>query len=418
MLGPVDDWSFLTAVDEMMHPAGTLRRTARNARLRRLVDTIWPDGHPTRLVHVVGTNGKGTTAACLEQGFLAAGFRAGAIISPHVFDIRERWRVGGEPVEAATFARVWRDVVRPAVAAAEADFGFFDLVVLSGLAVLAETKCEWASVEAGIGGRYDRLTAFDRAAVVLTNVGDDHADQLGDTLWQRQLDKAGAAIAGHPVITGQDLPATLWSGLEPPPKVHVVPPPSAPGDIDHHRLHAIALTLATLTACDLPVAAPAVSARCADLQLPGRWDWIDPLCVLDIAHDADAVASFVRRITVAADIDPRWHDGPWAAAVGLSRSRSATEVLGPLLDRCDRFFVASAPPFGRQPSEIAAELRSAGVNAERIVECADPQAAVAAARDTGVPVVVTGSAHFVGASRPVDPRLAHLDRTFGWRNRA
>jgi dihydrofolate synthase/folylpolyglutamate synthase len=164
-------------------------------RMRRLLEAL---DHPDRaypIVHVVGTKGKGSTAAMLESCLRAAGYRTGLFISPHVVEFRERVQVDGELIGAADFARVVGERLMPAVArlqqAGERRPLHFELLCALAFEHFRQSRVEVAVVEAGLGGRLDATNAVAATALtVLTRIGYDHVVVLGHTL---------AAIAGEKV---------------------------------------------------------------------------------------------------------------------------------------------------------------------------------------------------------------------------
>jgi len=169
-------------------------------RARKLLRALGLQGPATRLIHVVGTNGKGSVAAYLEAAFLHAG-GGGAFTSPHLVTLRERVRCDGENIpeeEVATYAeRVSRMGLEPRPA-------FFDLMLGMALECFRKRRVEWAALEAGVGGASDATMAANGVeAVVLTNVAADHLQTFG-RLENLARDKAAAARPGRPLITAVD----------------------------------------------------------------------------------------------------------------------------------------------------------------------------------------------------------------------
>lgn len=418
---PTASWTFLSAVDEMMHPRWTLGRMRLAATYRRIVDHLWPNGHPTKLVHVVGTNGKGTTSRFVEAALGSAGIRSGAIVSPHVFDVRERWWIGGQMANQQALAHGWHDVVLPALHELNVDLGFHDVAQLVGLVAFADLGVEIGVVEAGIGARYDRTTALDRAAVVLTGVGDDHRPILGAEHWQRVLNKSAAAVPGAPLLLTEALPDGIWDAFDPRPMVQLVSESveSTGGllALQHNRRYA-SLAIEATRAVGVEVDTQAAIRAIEAVRCPGRWHWLDELTVADIAHDRDAISALVTALDSVDGFSPATTPkASWTAVVGVSHDRDAANVLGPLLSRCKTVVVTQGQPHGRAAEQVAAELEPL-VGRDQIIVESDPGSALARARTlaNGGPVVITGSAQVVGgAIGGHDERLMHLDRTAGWR---
>ncbi|MBI0446557.1 folylpolyglutamate synthase/dihydrofolate synthase family protein [Deinococcus sp. DB0503] len=170
-----------------------------------------------RTVLVGGTNGKGSTAATLAAILTAGGERAGLFTSPHLTRFSERFVVAGRELPEATVLGALRRV-RPHAETAEASF--FEIVTVLGCLLFAEAGVTTAVMEVGLGGRLDATNALDPQLSVITNVGLDHTEILGETREAIAREKAGILRAGHPAVTGvaEDLlpvleawGADLWS---------------------------------------------------------------------------------------------------------------------------------------------------------------------------------------------------------------
>ncbi|MEJ2289552.1 MAG: Mur ligase family protein, partial [Deinococcales bacterium] len=167
---------------------------------------------PDRLVHVVGTNGKGTVTAMIDEGLRAWGYSSGRFVSPHVEDFRERIAVDGRPVSRET---VRHFVARAAGLELDPSPAFFEWTLALALSAFARAGVEWAVIEAGVGGAHDATRALGPVElVVLTNVGLDHLETLGPDLASIARDKAGAFRPGVPAITGARGEALMVVALE------------------------------------------------------------------------------------------------------------------------------------------------------------------------------------------------------------
>jgi dihydrofolate synthase/folylpolyglutamate synthase len=163
-------------------------------------------GYPHRRftsVHVAGTNGKGSTSHMLAAVLQNAGYRVGLYTSPHLNDFRERIKVnGGEIPEqrVVDFAEKHRDTVERLHAS------FFELTMMMAFDFFAQEKVEAAIVEVGLGGRLDSTNVITPALSVITNIGLDHTDLLGDTLEKIAREKAGIIKPEIPVVVGEYQP--------------------------------------------------------------------------------------------------------------------------------------------------------------------------------------------------------------------
>lgn len=160
-------------------------------------------GHPElacTTLHVAGTNGKGTTAACLAALGSAHGFRTGCYMSPHVLDFRERIRVDGRVIAEEEVVSAWH---RVAAWSRTAALTYFEAATLMAFEHFAAAEVELAVIEVGLGGRLDATNVIRPAVAAVTNVARDHEPQLGRDLIAIAREKAGIFKAGVPVLVGE-----------------------------------------------------------------------------------------------------------------------------------------------------------------------------------------------------------------------
>lgn len=169
--------------------------------LVRIASVVELLGDPQRaypVIHVTGTNGKTSTARMIESLLRAFGLRTGLFTSPHLVDPRERIRFDGEPISIERFTQTWDDI-RPYVelvdARSVADGGtplsFFEAMTAIAFAAFADAPVDVAIVEVGMGGEWDATNVADGRIAVVTPIGLDHVDYLGDTLEAIATEKAG-----------------------------------------------------------------------------------------------------------------------------------------------------------------------------------------------------------------------------------
>jgi dihydrofolate synthase/folylpolyglutamate synthase len=161
-----------------------------------------------RIVQVVGTNGKGTTAVALAAALEAAGAPAGAYLSPHLFSYTERVMLRGGFVTEERFAAAMGGVISLADANS-VSASQFEVLTAGALKIFAEEGLAWAVLEAGLGARYDATSAAAPDAVVLTNVGLDHTEYLGETVEEISREKLASLSAGSALILGTDDPRVV-----------------------------------------------------------------------------------------------------------------------------------------------------------------------------------------------------------------
>ncbi len=159
--------------------------------------------HKFKSVHIGGTNGKGSTSHMLAAILQTAGYKTGLYTSPHLKDFRERIRINGTMIS--------EQVVVDFVAAYQPDFdniqpSFFEMTVALAFDIFAKEKVDIAIVEVGLGGRLDSTNVITPLLSVITNIGWDHMNLLGNTLQLIATEKAGIIKPGIPVIVGQNQP--------------------------------------------------------------------------------------------------------------------------------------------------------------------------------------------------------------------
>jgi dihydrofolate synthase/folylpolyglutamate synthase len=177
-------------------------------RIEALLKLLGDPHRSLEIVQVVGTNGKGTTAVALVHALEAAGRPSGAYLSPHVLSYTERVVLRGRFVSEKGFAAAMGKTIEVAdangVPATQ-----FELLTAGALLAFRGAGLEWAVLEAGLGARHDATSAAEPGAVVLTNVGLDHTEYLGDTVEEIAEEKLASLRPGATLILGTDDPRVV-----------------------------------------------------------------------------------------------------------------------------------------------------------------------------------------------------------------
>ncbi|MEM9592956.1 MAG: hypothetical protein AAGD06_01745 [Acidobacteriota bacterium] len=419
------DPAYLVTLDEIYHGRWATERKRKIDAFRAVIAETWPDGHPTRLVHVTGTNGKGSVCHYLAQGLAATGV-TGSWTGPHVFDYAERIHIGGRPLDHRVLVEIYRGRVEPllrrlAAAGPGQGLGFPETGILIALHAFADAGARWGMMEVGVGGRYTPLKALPQDACVVTNVGRDHPVTLGSELWQRALEKTGLVAADGLLFTaaeGEALGYVVAAGEAEGAEVTVVGEeerlrtetalgrPAA-----RHEASNLALALEVIRRLE-PDLDPGEALAAMDRRLPARFGRPDPGLVVDIAHNADKVAALADRL------EREMPGRRFVFVVGLTRRRDPLEVFGPLLPLAAEVIVTGASYAGQDPGDVASTLAPHG--SVPVSAVADPREAVAEARGRskeGVPVVLTGSGYTIDLALNGNPFLRHLNGNYGWRAR-
>lgn len=173
--------------------------------MERLVDAL---GHPEkkfRSVHIAGTNGKGSTAAFLSSVLDVAGYKVGMYTSPHLVKFNERIRLNGVDISDEELAGLV-GIVRKAVETAGIQATFFEFTTALAFVYFAQQKVDMVVIEVGMGGRLDATNVVMPLVSVITTIGLDHTEVLGDTLEKIASEKAGIIKSGVPVVIGEREP--------------------------------------------------------------------------------------------------------------------------------------------------------------------------------------------------------------------
>lgn len=173
-------------------------------------------GHPHSkytTVHIAGTNGKGSVSNIIASVLAASGLRTGLYTSPHILDFRERMRIldgrsGVEQVEYIEKKEVWDFVGRWESTFDHLGLSFFEITTMMAFDWFASREVDIAVIETGLGGRFDSTNIIAPALSIITNIGLDHCDMLGNTLGEIAFEKAGIIKPGTPAVVGESDPET------------------------------------------------------------------------------------------------------------------------------------------------------------------------------------------------------------------
>jgi dihydrofolate synthase / folylpolyglutamate synthase len=301
-------------------------------------------------VHVVGTKGKSTATVTIEQLLLADGLSTGATISPHVRSWGDRIRIDGRPADLeASLRRIRPDAER-------LDATQFEAITAAALTAFADVGVDVAVVEAGLGGRHDATNVLDSRVVLLTNVGLEHTDVLGDTIEAIAGEKLAVVHTDDTVVV---LPDDTLAPLVPRGRIAIGGAREAAGAFVGHPIDAD-----------------------VEIELPGRLER-RPGEIRDGAHTPDAVDWLRERLP----------PGRYTICASILADKDAEGILRRLEPVGDRF-VATASSNARSLS--AAELADQARRHFAVVESrSDPVAALRRAHELGEPVLVTGSLYLL-----------------------
>ena len=368
------------------------------------------------IFHVAGTNGKGSVCAILEAILRAAGHRTGMFTSPHLVRLGERVQINRTILTEEAIVRYTAELKDAALRASGGDPElhptFFEFMTAMALLHFAREDVDAAVIEVGLGGRLDSTNIVTPAVSVITSIGLDHCEQLGDTLAKVAGEKAGIIKHGVPVVLGRIQPEAEAPILEAAKakncRVHRVP--DAYGDDlsayprcglegDCQRLNAAAALLAVRAAGDrfsIPKEAVEEGLRTAEWQ--GRWQRV-PLparnLILDATHNGEAAAWLDRNLALLTRESGR-KPVVITGTLGEARASSVMKVIARHAREIHllRANQPRATPFEVLEAILASEFD--GPVTRGTVDSLFPVPGVCTAGVDGDPVVLTGSIYLIG----------------------
>jgi dihydrofolate synthase/folylpolyglutamate synthase len=375
-------------------------------RMRRLMTAL---GHPQRRfdsIHVVGTNGKSSTARMIAAILAHHGLRTGAYLSPHLLSYGERIRIDDADLDPAAFAAA---VARAARAVALVDRSLagddrvtqFEALTAAAYSELALRGVQVAVVEAGLGGRYDATNVIPSKVQVLTSVGLEHTRWLGPTIIDIATEKLDVVRPGGALVLGHGLHAdarAYAASIAAERGARVVLAPAEPGVAvgapGAFQRRNFALARASAEAYLGALEPAAVGAAAAAVRVPGRLQVVgrSPLTLLDGAHNPDGVGALVESLPELAGGRERL-----VAVLSVLEDKDAAQMLARLLPVCDGLVLTSSHnPRALPPPTLQSLARQLSAVPAEVV--GDPPLALARAQElagsTGV-VLATGSIYLV-----------------------
>lgn len=313
-------------------------------RMRRLVEAL---GHPERrfpVIHVAGTNGKGSVCAMLEAIYRANGYRTGFFSSPHLVHLGERVQVNRKILSEAEIAAYIREL-KPTAEQLEQENPelhptFFEFMTAMAFLRFAAEPVDIACIETGLGGRLDATNVVDPELCIITTISFDHMEQLGDTLEKIAAEKAGIIKPGKPVLIGRlpaeaeavicrvsaEREAPLYRLTERFRDEATLPETNLEGDFQRWNA-GLALYATEILQSRFPITS---TAALTEVDWAGRWQRLEVdgrRIILDASHNPEGVTELnknLARLTASEGHSPLIVAG----TLGESRARSLMAVVG------------------------------------------------------------------------------------------
>lgn len=197
-------------VEEWLHSRIGLNFRSGLGRMQRAVDLLENPERTYPIIHVTGTNGKGSTIAFMRELFVARGKKVGTFTSPHIISIHDRICINGQPIADEDFVRIANQVkeMEKTLLETHDQLSFFELLTLIALLYFKEQRVDLVLLEVGIGGLLDTTNVVTGEIAVITSIGLDHQETLGDSLEEIAEQKAGIFKAGKKAVIANLAPET------------------------------------------------------------------------------------------------------------------------------------------------------------------------------------------------------------------
>ena len=347
-------------------------------------------------IHIAGTNGKGSTSHMLAAILQMAGYKTGLYTSPHLKDIRERIKINGEWCEE-DFVVDFTYRIQPLID--EIEPSFFEITVAMAFDYFAKQQVDIAVIEVGLGGRFDSTNIITPELSIITNIGWDHMNMLGDTLEKIAFEKAGIIKEKIPVVIGEVIPETRpvfeakvsekqltyaqekryiadWKYEHHQLNIEVV----SKLNEDHqtyqldlpgiyqiknlltvleaaHQLHLLGWNTDTVT---IQKALPNVKRLTG---LHGRWELIhqNPAVILDVAHNVDGIGEIKKQLELSNYIHLH-------IVIGMVKDKEIDEVLQLLPLQATYYFTQAQIPRALDAESLRLKAESLGLKGNSFSE--------------------------------------------------
>lgn len=378
-------------------------------------------------IHIAGTNGKGSTSHMLAAILQQAGYKTGLYTSPHLKDFRERIRLNGQLIPQ-DFIIDFTEKTKALTAAIQPSF--FELTVAMAFDFFASEKVDIAIIETGLGGRLDSTNVITPILSVITNIGWDHMNILGDSLPKIAFEKAGIIKPDVPVVIGEYLPETKNIFIEKATKenapIHFVQ--------DEYRVDDINISAQNLECTITNIIENVTEQFLLDLNgiyqsknlctvlyaesilikqgflineetrkfalanvkkitgLQGRWQVLQetPTVVLDVAHNEDGIAQVMMHLQSV------YPNKPYHFVIGMVKDKEIDTVLKLLPASADYYFTNAHIPRALSAKDLQVKAATLGLMGNCFGDVNEAIAAAKLAAENDAVIIVCGSVFLIG----------------------
>lgn len=406
-------------------------------RITALAEEFGNPQHGLRVIHVTGTNGKGSTCTFIASILQEAGYRVGLYLSPYVHDVRERVQIDGRMIAKEDFAAIIDEIKPVAEEIGRSGLGEvteFELKTMLAFLHFHRQQVDFAVVEVGMGGRFDATNIVEPLVSVITNVGLDHTERLGDTVEKIAFEKAGIVKTGAPLVTAVDndaawrvilscchkVGADVWRVMNGRARHAGAPSadvqlrywskdksfslkggeieimgltPGLQGKFQHTNAATAVAAVKALTRYEVRVTPQALAAGVANAYIPGRLEVLRdrPTLIIDGAHNPDGARTLAQTIRESFSYDRL------ILVIGMLNNHSAEGVLAQLAPMAAQIIATQSQWVKASPAADIAE--AARKFSENVVAIETVPEAVTRALGIAGPddlVLVTGSFTTIG----------------------
>lgn len=370
----LNDWLFYL---EQQHPSeielglSRVKKTAEQAGIKTFPNS--------KVVLVAGTNGKGTTIRFIESYLLAQGKTVGVYSSPHLFKYNERVRINGQDasdeqhIDSLSFIEEKRQDI---------PLTYFEFGTLAGLRLLQQSNLDYVLIEVGLGGRLDATNIIEHDVAVVTSIGLDHVDWLGDSLEKIAFEKAGIIRENKPVVIGEPVQyqsfreqaealkasavyqveqdfsfaqeADVWSVKLGERQLNNLVLPLIP-------IQNVSTALKVLEILDIDMSENEINNVLGSVNLPGRMQLVadEPMQMVDVAHNSHALRYLLQTI----ESHPRFQQiKSLDVVIAMMKDKDISESLQLFKGKVNNWYVAELKnnPRAAKAKDLAKTLRELG----------------------------------------------------------